>query len=131
MEPGTLGRVYKDGEILVREGEKGDCMFVVLDGRLEVLVTKDGKETVLHTIGEGELIGEIAVFEHGVRSATVRAVGGARILTVDKKNFLRRVSEDPTIAFRLVKTMCRRVRELSDEVVRLRTELEAARGKGP
>jgi CRP-like cAMP-binding protein len=49
-----------------------------------------------------------------------------RVLTVDKRNFLRRLSEDPTLAFRLVETMSRRVRELSDEVIRLKRALEAA-----
>lgn len=131
MEASALGRVYSDGEILVRQGEEGDCMFVVQEGRLEVLVTKDGKEIVLRVAGEGELVGEMAIFEHDVRSATLRVAGRARILTVDKKNFLRRISEDPTIAFRLVKTMCRRVRELSDEVVRLRIALDVDRAKAP
>ena len=63
--------------------------------------------------------GEMAIFDRDVRSATVRALGDARVLTVDKKNFMRRVHEDPSLAFRLVETMSRRIRELGEEVARL------------
>jgi CRP-like cAMP-binding protein len=69
---------------------------------------------------EGEIFGEMAIFEREVRSATVRAQGEARVLTVDKKTFLRRVQEDPSLAFNLVQMMSRRIRRLSDEIAELR-----------
>ena len=50
----------------------------------------------------------------------MRALGEVRVLTVDKKNFLKRIHEDPSLAFRVVQTMSRRVRELSDELARLK-----------
>ncbi|MCK5407408.1 MAG: cyclic nucleotide-binding domain-containing protein, partial [Candidatus Krumholzibacteria bacterium] len=65
--------------------------------------------------------GEMAIFEREVRSASVRARGEARVLTLDKKNFLRRINEDPSLAFRIVQAMSGRIRELSKEVARLRT----------
>jgi CRP-like cAMP-binding protein len=120
MSTGTLGRVYEDGEILVRQGEAGDSMFVIQEGEVEVVLERNGRETLLHTAGAGEMLGEMAIFLHEARSATVRAKGRARALTVDKKNFLRRINEDPSIAFRLVETMSRRVRELSKEIAELR-----------
>ena len=86
-----------------------------------ILVEKGGHETLLRVASDGELIGEMAVFERQPRSASVRARGRVRALTIDKKNFLRRISEDPSIAFRIVQTMSRRIRELSDEVARLKT----------
>jgi CRP-like cAMP-binding protein len=58
----------------------------------------------------------MAIFEREVRMATVRALGQARILTVDEKNFIRRMHEDPSLAFRLVQTMSHRIRELSTDV---------------
>jgi CRP/FNR family cyclic AMP-dependent transcriptional regulator len=117
---GALGRIYKDGEIIVRHGDIAECMYVIQEGRAEVVVERDGREVRLRIAEPGEIIGEMAVFEREVRSATVRALGEARVLTVDKKNFLRRIHEDPTMAFRLVEMMSRRIRELSDEVARLK-----------
>jgi CRP/FNR family transcriptional regulator len=123
MSQGALGKVYHDREIIVRQGEAGDGLFVIQEGQLEILSENAGRETRLRVAGKGELIGEMAVFDRQLRSATVRALGEARVLTVDRKNFLRRINEDPSLAFRIVETMSRRIRELSVEVVRLSTAL--------
>lgn len=119
MSTGALGRVYENGEILVRQGDVGDAMFVIQEGEVEIVVERDGRETVVGFAHAGDMLGEMAIFLHERRSATVRAKGQVRALTVDKKNFLRRINEDPSIAFRLVETMSRRVRDLSKELARL------------
>ena len=116
---GALGRVYEDGEVIVRQGEPGDCMYVIQDGQAEVVVETDGEETLLAVLDEGGFFGEMAIFENEVRTATVRAVGQARILTVDRKSLLRRIHEDSSLAYRMVQTMSRRIRDLDAEVVRL------------
>lgn len=122
MAEGDLGRVYRDGEILVRQGEAGDCMYVIQEGQAEIFVEREGKEVLLRTADAGEVIGEMALFERVVRSASVRAKGNLRALTVDKRNFLKRINEDPSLAFRLVKMMSAKIREMSEEVARLRSE---------
>jgi len=122
MSGGALGKVYQDGEIIVRQGDPGDSMFVIQTGQVQALAERDGEETLLRVAQEGELLGEMAIFEQQPRSATLRALGETKILTIDKKNFMRRINEDPTIAFRIVETMSRRVRELSDEIVRLKAK---------
>ena len=122
MSQGELGKLYRDGEVIVRQGEVGDAMYVIQEGRLEILLERDGRQTRIRVAGKDELIGEMAVFEHEVRSATVRALGNARVLTVDRDNFLQRINEDPSLAFRVVVTMSRRVRELSEEIARLKTK---------
>jgi CRP-like cAMP-binding protein len=66
----------------------------------------------------------MAIFDREVRSATLRAAGEARLLTIDKKNFLKRINKDPSLAFRLVQSMSSRVRDLSAEITRLK-RLEA------
>jgi CRP-like cAMP-binding protein len=120
MGSGALGRVFQDREVIIRQGEEGTCMYVIQEGEVEVVKELDGKEVTLAVLGNGELFGEMAIFEREVRMATVRAKGTARVLTVDKKNFLRKIHEDPTLAFRVVQTMSRRIRKLSDEVARMR-----------
>ena len=120
FDTGVLGRVYQDGQVIVRQGEVGDCMYVIQEGQVEVVLEKDGEEVRLAVRGEGEFFGEMAIFEREVRMATVRALGQARVLTIDKKNFLRRIHEDPSLAYRIVQTMSRRIRELSAEVAQLK-----------
>ena len=120
MSEGALGKIYEDGELIICQGEVGDCMFVIQEGQVEVILEENGKEVPLAIRGKGEFIGEMAIFEREARMATVRALGQARVLTVDKKNFMRRIHEDPSLAFRLVETMSRRIRELSTEVAQLK-----------
>ncbi len=124
---GALGRTYQDGEVVFSQGDVGDCLYVVQEGHLEIVVDQGGTPTVVRVAGKDELIGEMAIFQKETRSATVRARGTARVLTLDKKNFLRRINEDPSLAFRIIETMSRRVRELSKQVVELKKQVE---GKG-
>jgi CRP-like cAMP-binding protein len=119
MDTGALGRIYEDGEIIVREGDVGDCMFVIQEGEVEILTDENGKQIQLATRQAGEFIGEMAIFERDVRSATIRAKGQVRILTVDKKNFMSRIHEDPSLAFRIVETMSHRLRELQAAYTKL------------
>jgi CRP-like cAMP-binding protein len=120
MTEGALGRVYQDGEVIIYQGEVGNCMYIIQEGQVEVFVEKEGQEIQLELLGEGEIVGEMAIFENEVRSATVRASGQARLLTVDKRNFLRRVHEDPSLAYRIVQSMSHRIREMNKEVARLK-----------
>ena len=120
VEKGALGKVYQDGEIITRQGDVGKVMYVIQKGKVEVLVENDGRETLLRVAEDGEFLGEMAIFDHEVRSATLRARGEVKVLTIDKKNFLKRIHVDPSLAFRIVQTMSQRVRELGDEVARLR-----------
>jgi CRP-like cAMP-binding protein len=99
-------------------------MYVIQEGQVEILLDQeDGKEIRLSIRGAGEIIGEMAIFDREERSATVRALGQARLLTVDKKNFLRRIHSDPSLALRIVETMSQRIRALNAEVARLKKDL--------
>ncbi|HYB73403.1 MAG TPA: cyclic nucleotide-binding domain-containing protein [Candidatus Sulfotelmatobacter sp.] len=118
MDAGALGKVYEDGEAIVRQGEVGDCMYIIQAGQVEVLQESDGREVRLAVLGEGDVFGEMALFEGEVRSATVRALGQVRVLTVDKQMFLRRVHEDPSAAFRILQKLSRRVRDMDAEWAR-------------
>ncbi len=121
MSRGLLGKVYGDGEVIIRQGESGDSMYEIQDGQVEVIQEKDGKEVRLAVLDKGDFFGEMAIFDREVRSATVRAMGEVRALTIDKRTFLRRITEDPSIAFRIVERMSRRIRTLDAEIVRLKT----------
>jgi len=119
---GGLGRLYRDGEAIVRQGETGHCMYVVQEGEVEVLRDTAVGPVRLAVLGKGDLFGEMALIDQEVRSATVRALGAARVLTVDKKVFLKKIHEDPSLAFRTLERMSRRIRELDEKLSRTREE---------
>lgn len=120
MSQGILGKPYSDGQVIIKQGEIGNCMFAIQSGRVEVIKETDHGEAWMAELHEGDIFGEMAIFEHEVRSATVRAVGQALVMTVDKKTFLSRVQADPSIAFNLVRMMSNRVRRLSLEIAELK-----------
>jgi len=119
MVTGALGKVYQDGQAIVLQGNTGESMYVVQSGQVEVVQsTLAGGEQHLAFLEAGDFFGEMSVFEKEVRSATVRAVGEARVLKVDKKTLLRRIREDPLLAVNLLKTMSHRIRSLNAELAR-------------
>ena len=73
MADGGLGKTYDDGEIIVRQGDVGDCMFVIQAGQVEVVVEKEGVETVLRTAEQGEFIGEMAIKLAGLAFGAILA----------------------------------------------------------
>jgi CRP-like cAMP-binding protein len=119
MGKGELGKRYRDGELIVQQGDPGDCMYVIQEGEVEVFRAADGGETPLAVLGKDEFFGEVPLFERQDRSASVRAKGDVRVLTVDRKTLLRRIQEDPTLAYRILETMSRRIRTLDTELSRL------------
>jgi CRP-like cAMP-binding protein len=109
----TLGKEYADREIIVRQGDAGNCMYVVQEGEVEALAEADGKEMRLRKLGPNDFFGEMALFGTETRSCTIRALGNAKVLTIDKKSFLSGIQEDPSLAFRIVKVMSQRIRDLT------------------
>ncbi len=120
MEEGSLGKEYSDQEIICRQGEIGDCMYIVQGGQVEVLQEESGHEVVIATLRSGAIFGEMAIIDRQPRSSTVRAKGMARVLTLDKRAFLRRVHEDPSLAFQILQQMSQRIRKSDQELSRLR-----------
>ena len=87
-------------------------MYVVQSGKVEVVYTgENGEDQQLRTLKAGEFFGEMAIFEDEVRSATVRAVGDASVLEVDKKTVEKRLQNDPRLAVNMLKTMSSRLRD--------------------
>src|SRR5512143_4269462 len=109
-----LGKQYRDGEYVVHQGEEGDCMYVVQSGEVEVIRRSTGREFCLAVLGPGEFFGEMALVERDVRTASVRALGDASVLTLDKSSFLRQVHQDPSLAFRLLEKLSHRIRDLNE-----------------
>lgn len=117
MRTGTLGTDYASGAVIVREGESGDCMYVVQGGEVEVVQAGDDGEQRLALLTAGDFFGEMAVFERQPRSATVRAVGsGATVLKLDKKALLRRIADDPLLALNLLENLSARLREVNQQL---------------
>ena len=118
MDTSNLGKDYHAGDAIVREGEIGDCMYVIQSGRAEVTHSSNGQEVRLAVLEAGDIFGEMAIFQKEKRSATVRALTDVRVITVDKRIFLRRVHEDPSFVFPILRKMSQRIRDLNEHIVK-------------
>lgn len=124
IRKGALGKEYADQEIICRQGEPGDCMYVIQSGDVLVIREEDGIEVVVGELGTGDVVGEMAIFDKQPRSATVRSKGRSRIMTLDKRAFLRRVHEDPSLAYKIMQKMSGTIRRLDEELEQLKRSQE-------
>jgi CRP-like cAMP-binding protein len=124
MKESELGKTYNDGDIICNEGDEGKSMFVIQSGKVEVIKKRPEGELQLGTMTKGEIFGEIALFDHMPRSATVRAVGEAVVLSIDKKGFFAKASKDPTMVFNILEGMSKRIRALTLELSKYQKNAE-------
>jgi CRP/FNR family cyclic AMP-dependent transcriptional regulator len=99
--------VHTAGEVIFREGDPGSTMFAIKRGR--VAVQLDG--TTIDTMGEGEIFGEIAVLDHGPRSATVLALEETELVEIDEEHLLFLTRQNPYFALELMRVLCDRIRQ--------------------
>lgn len=118
----SFGRLYTNGEDIIKQGDVGDCLYVIQEGRVEVIDESGGKETKVTELGDKEFFGEMCLFEKDVRSCTVRAIGDTKILTIDKQNFYATIQKDPSLAFRLLESMSKRLRQTTRELGALKNK---------
>lgn len=124
IERSNLGMLYQPGETIIQQGEIGDSMLVIQDGQVVLMREQDGEEVFLGVRSSGEVLGENAIFEKEVHTATVRALSEVRVVTIDKNNFNLRIHEDPSLGYRLFNLSSRRIRELSEQVTMLNQEID-------
>ncbi len=119
MKEGALGRKYRDGEIICREGERGDTMYVIQSGRVKISKETSSGPIVIATLDSGEIFGEMSLFDKLPRSATAAAYGDAKILSIDRQKLFSTISNDPTLVFKMLDTMSRRIRRLNENMAGL------------
>ncbi|MBF0332133.1 MAG: Crp/Fnr family transcriptional regulator [Alphaproteobacteria bacterium] len=105
-------RTLAQGEVVFEEGAEGDEMFVVLDGRVDIVKRINGETTLLAQVVKGDFFGEMGVIEvASPRSATALAgQDGTRVLAIDQARFVYLVSHQPAFALAVMEALSRRLR---------------------
>lgn len=115
MNPAELFRHDSDGlelaegEILFREGDRGDCMYVLLEGSADVRVG----ETLVESATPGALLGEMALVDSSPRTATVVATEACRLAKIDQRRFHFLVQQTPYFATHVMKVLTERLRRMN------------------
>jgi hypothetical protein len=108
LDAAGVERSYEDGAEIMRIGDPGEMLGLVLEG--EVLVERPGRSVV---IGAGDLIGEIEALDGGPRIATITAQGPVRVREIARGDLLTALERDPQAAIALVAVLAGRFRESS------------------
>ncbi len=130
---------YGEGDVLIREGEQGDEMFVVMEGKVGIsrrIATelpggeKMSFEKKLAVLDAGSYFGELAMLENDVRSATVRAESPLRTLVIKSEKMQALMEKDVDLGFKVLKAMskvmCRRLRKSNADIAKLMTAFALA-----
>jgi CRP-like cAMP-binding protein len=104
-----FGKWYENNEVIVREGDRGDSMFVVLYGEVEVSRLQGANKVVMARLSRGEFFGEMALIDNSPRSATVTAVTRTRVLPVSRRTLLERAEEDQALLLQMLGALSSRV----------------------
>jgi NADH dehydrogenase len=85
--PGIGREHFEANEVIVQQGDRGDRLYVITDGEVEVVLQETKGDIVLATLGPGECFGEMALVSDQPRMATIRSRTGVNVLTVDREAF--------------------------------------------
>ncbi len=100
---------FAPGETVIWQGERNDDVYVLVEGRLEVLVTQDGQTTRIDQVEPGEMFGEIAFFTEDPRYATVRALEPSRCFVLTDVDLQLLAFEHPTILMQMAGSLAKRL----------------------
>jgi CRP-like cAMP-binding protein len=105
------------GHTLFKEGDNGDRLFVVIEGKLKLGTSSaDGRENLLSILGPGEMFGELSLFDPQPRTATATAVTDAKLLALSHDQVIGLVTAHPRVALELLARLAQRLRR-SNEVL--------------
>jgi CRP-like cAMP-binding protein len=117
----SLGTIrLRRGEVLFHEGDTGDKLYIVAEGKVKLgRTSSDGRENLLAILGPGQMFGELSLFDPGPRSATVTAVTDASFASLSHEDLLRWLDGRPMVARGLLSQLAGRLRKANDVVADL------------
>jgi CRP-like cAMP-binding protein len=105
------------GSILFAEGDEGDQLYVIAEGKLKLGTSSgDGRENLLSILGPGEMFGELSLFDPGPRTSTATAVTDAKLLSLGQEKLLPWLAENPKVALQLLARLAQRLRRTNEAV---------------
>lgn len=108
---------YPAGEEIFAKGSPGNSMMIVLRGSVRISsISLTGKEIVLNIINAGQIVGEIATLDGGERSGDAVAMTDCELLVLNRRDFMPFLENHADICLMLIKILCQRLRQTSEQV---------------
>jgi CRP-like cAMP-binding protein len=105
------------GTILFAEGDGGDQLYVIAEGKIKLGTSSgDGRENLLSILGPGEMFGELSLFDPGPRTSTATAVTDAKLLSLGQEKLLPWLVDNPKVSLQLLASLAQRLRRTNEAV---------------
>ncbi|HVY62621.1 MAG TPA: cyclic nucleotide-binding domain-containing protein, partial [Planctomycetota bacterium] len=116
--PCVKTKELEEGDIVMRKGERGQNLFLLADGAVEVVtLDANGVETVIATLGKGEVLGEMSLLTGEPVAATIRCTGSTRFLTIEKHDFDHLLSSNPALNIYFTRLLADRLKTTSKRFI--------------
>jgi F420-non-reducing hydrogenase small subunit len=102
---------FKSGDVIFRENEPGDMMYIITDGAVEISKWEGEHRCVLARLVAGDFFGEMALITSRPRTATASAIHGAKLLPIKRDDFFELVSTEPLLALYVLQVLIMRLRQ--------------------
>lgn len=113
----VMRRSLARGSTLMAEGDSTDSLYMIISGRLKVMMgDADGKEVILALLGPSEIVGEMALIDDSPRSATVIAIEPCELLSISKREFHKCLAENFDMVMGVMRGLVRRLREADRKI---------------
>jgi len=120
LRASLVSRDVSKGDVLFQEGQIGDHMYVIVEGKVKLGQTStDGRESLLGVLGPGEMFGELSLFDPGMRTSTATALTDTTVLLMGHDQLKPWLSGRPEVAAALLQALARRIRRTNDAMADL------------
>lgn len=109
-------RLLKANEVIFREGDVGDCAYLIESGSVLIFLNKDGVEYPLKVLGKGEVFGEMSLIDNSLRSASCRTQEKTKLMVVTREQLLERIQTADPVVRLLMRALLSRLRTNNDEI---------------
>ena len=115
------------GDVVYQEGGPGDTVFIITEGKVEVLREVDGKQVRLAILHSGAIFGEMGVIRSKPRSTTIRTVSNVTLMTISAETFLSIFRGDNPLALPLLRMLCERLVQAENRLMERQIYVDGAR----
>ena len=112
-----LRKPYPKNSTVVAAGDPADALYIVISGRLKVLMSdKEGKEVILAILNQGDFFGEMGLIDQAPRSATVVAIDSCELLTMTRADFTKCLQKNFDLTMNVILGLVKRLREADRKI---------------
>lgn len=111
-----FGRTIKPGELIFKEGDSGNEMFIIQNGKVRISKVIGNIEHVLAVLGKGDFFGEMAIVNNVKRTATATAASQVSLLCFNREGFINMINKNAKIAVNIIDKLCRRLQNMNVQI---------------